>query len=156
MDLVTAGVQDDELGMREARGQLVRSPHRHHSILASVDDLRGRRDLRQPVAAAMVADRLVLAMDGEERHLAEMPRIVLDPFGMVADERGVVELRIATQRVVAWQRRGVGGAFVVHAAAVRCDQDQAANRCRLHQRQLLEDHPAERNPEPVRGLLAHR
>ncbi len=53
-------------------------------------------DFAQPIAEVVLLDRLVLADDSVQWHLAKMLGVVFDPLGMLGDEARIVEIRIAT------------------------------------------------------------
>ena len=119
-----------------------------------MDDQRRLADVAEPIADIVLLDRLVLADDGMQGHLAEMARVVFDPGWMLGDEASVVEIREAAERTLDRRRiPGVGGRRVL-ATAVGRAQDQAAHGLRMLERELLKDHATHRESEPVRRCLA--
>src|ERR1700694_5507184 len=102
----------------------------------------------------VVFSRLVLADTGMEGHLAEMARFFLDPVGMLGDEPRVVEIGKAAQRTFDRGRRTGTARGRVLAAAVGRSQDQAAYGSGMVEGELLQNHPAHRQSEPVRRRLA--
>src|ERR1700682_6383233 len=91
-----------------------------------MDDEHRLADFAEPVADMMLFDRLVLADDGMEGHLAEMARVFFDPVGMFGDEARIVEIGKAAQRTFD-RRRGTGATCgSVLAAAAGGAQDGAA------------------------------
>jgi len=137
--------------------QLFGPGERDHPVLPPMDDEYWLADLAQPLAEVVSLDSLVLANDGVQRHLAEMRRVFLDPVGMFGDEAHVVEIGIAAQRAL--DRRRVRHRRALAAAAGRT-QDQAAHGVGMREGELLQNHPAHRQPKPMRrrfaGIAQHR
>src|SRR2546423_4658564 len=149
MDLVAGGVQDMWPCVGQRTLEFFAAGERHHPVLPAVQDQHRLANLAQAAAKMVLLDRLVLANDGVQRHLAEVLGVLFDPVSVLGDEAGIVEIPEAAQPAFD-NRRIVGAARWQSLAAAVCRaEDQAADRVGVVDRELLEDHSAERDPEPV-------
>src|SRR5207253_4278415 len=121
-----------------------------HLVLAAVQDQHRLPDVAQAIAKVMPLDCLVLADDRVKRHLAKVSGILGDPFGLLEKEMWLVEIRVAPKWAFREPRDLCGRGTAPLATAVGCPQDEATDRVRPIKRQLLQNHPAQRDAEPVR------
>jgi len=150
MELVAGGIENSQPGMGQASLQFFTARDRDHLVLAAVQDQYGLPDVAQAIANVVMPDGLVLANDRVERHLAKALGVLGHPLGVVENEVSLVEIRVAPKGAVR-EPWGLGYRCAPPlATAMGRAQDEAADGIRLIECQLLQDHPAQRDAEPVR------